>query len=166
MAYKPPVVPPKRSKSREARAAAQAAVRRTALAKALRERLLELIASTAAGRGQADTIGRPMFREEPIRPPEPPFRTEPIPFPRVPPRGTPHLPPDGFFPPGRGGPVFDPQTARPPSIADWTRQPGFFAEDRAPMGPVEEDGSFVVGGGLIFDPDLGGFRASGRPTYF
>lgn len=169
MAYRPPIVPPKRSKSRQAREAAQTSVRRTALAKALRERLLEFFALAAQ---QTQAAGRPaaMFRDEPVPvvPPRPPFR------------GSPHLPPDGLFPPGRTGPVIDPQiprppqAAQPPSIYDWVRQPGFFAEDRAPMvGPMqdgavmpEEDGSFVAGGGFVYDPDLGGFRASGRPSYF
>lgn len=118
MAYRPPIVPPKRSQSRRAREAAQSAVRRRELAKALRVRLLELIAASAAA------------SSGPIRPPEPPFRGEPIRPPQPPFRGMPHLPPEGFFPPpGRGEPLFDPQTPRPPSIADWVRQPGFFAEE-------------------------------------
>lgn len=135
MAYRPPVVPPRRSRSREARAALEAQQRRAALVQALKARLAVLFEMRAQpvplppgvvprGPGPvADIPPRGPFRGEPVLPPE-----------GVVPQG-PGDQPD-FLPGGERKPVATPVTPDwvpswpPPSAADWRRMPGFYDEQR------------------------------------
>lgn len=127
-------------------------------------RLQQLMAANeSAMRGR----GRDPFSDEPTHPSLPPERV-PLPFGGP---SRPALPPERFVPDPFGGPsapagpgTFDPGP-RGPALPPFDFPRGPALPPRGGRPPfVEEDGSILLPGGLVFDPELQGVRRVGDPT--